>query len=320
MSHVSRLVAQRVSSDDLAFEVSLKVLAVCTTVAGALICALYGVTQRLHSQETAGIIPAERAVNVTASTTAGTESHTSSTIPPVWQQGRELRSNTTSTSSAPQVMKAKRPKLSFAESTRLLLSDPYLRNIATMVLSYGLTMEFTEIIWKSTVKKAFPVKTEYLIFMGRYSTYVGAAAFAMMFVGTGVVQALGWRAGALVTPVTMGLAALPFFASIMRQSDPTPQALRQVVYVGLLQNVLSKASKYAVFDPTKEMAYIPLDADSKTKGKAAIDVLGEGCVLHFAVFAAVGDSHLRRKKNIAQMWPSQWARRLYMCAFIGFVG
>jgi ATP/ADP translocase len=274
MSHVSRLVSQRVASDDLAFEVSLKVLAVCTTAAGVLICALYGLTQRLHQQDMAGVITAtERAANVTNTTSQ------IGSISAASQQGNEHRSTTTmiatSISPSPQVVRGKKPKLSFAESTRLLLSDPYLRNIATMVLSYGLTMEFTEIIWKSTVKKAFPVKTEYLIFMGRYSTYVGAAAFGMMFVGTSIVQALGWRAGALVTPVTMGLAALPFFASIMRQGEATPQALRQVVYIGLLQNVLSKASKYAVFDPTKEMAYIPLDADSKTKGKAAIDVLGE---------------------------------------------
>jgi AAA family ATP:ADP antiporter len=50
-------------------------------------------------------------------------------------------------------------------------------------------------------------------------------------------------------------------------------ALMLSVFVGTAQNVGTKATKYGMFDPTKEMAYIPLDAEQKTKGKAAIDVI-----------------------------------------------
>ena len=49
--------------------------------------------------------------------------------------------------------------------------------------------------------------------------------------------------------------------------------LLAAVYVGSLQNIFSKSAKYSLFDPCKEMAYIPFDEYTKVKGKVAIDVV-----------------------------------------------
>jgi AAA family ATP:ADP antiporter len=79
----------------------------------------------------------------------------------------------------------------------------------------------------------------------------------------------------------IGVTGLGFFASNIFAGTMAPVAallgttpLMLSVLLGATQNILSKSSKYSLFDPCKEMAYIPLDQESKTKGKAAIEVVG----------------------------------------------
>jgi AAA family ATP:ADP antiporter len=169
--------------------------------------------------------------------------------------------------------KKKKPKMSMGDSAKFLAGSQYMRLIAMLVLGYGLSINFTEIMWKSLVKKQYPNPMDYQRFMGNFSSAVGLSTCIVIFFGVHVIRILGWRVGAMATPAIMSVLAVPFFACILLGLD-SPARLQTAVVFGTIQSLLSKTSKYALFDPTTQMAYIPLDEESKVKGKAAIDVLG----------------------------------------------
>ena len=180
-----------------------------------------------------------------------------------------------------------RSKPSLVQSYKFLAQSAYLRNVAVGVVSYGLAINFTEILWKSMVRRGLPEPRDYQRFMAQVSSLVGAATFVVIFLGSNLVKHLGWTVGALTTPIAMGSIALPLFLAVLttrrlgwppadgaEAGKAAAASIRAAMVVGAMQSVMSKATKYAVFDPTTQMAYIPLDQEAKVKGKAAIDVLG----------------------------------------------
>ncbi|KMZ61857.1 ADP,ATP carrier protein 1 [Zostera marina] len=176
--------------------------------------------------------------------------------------------------------KKEKPKMSMKESFTFLLSSKYIRDLATLVVAYGISINLVEVTWKSKLKAQFPSPNEYSSFMGDFSTATGIATFAMMLLSRVILSKYGWGVAAMITPTVLLLTGVGFFSLILFGQPLTPMMaglgmtpLLAAVYVGALQNIFSKSAKYSLFDPCKEMAYIPLDEDTKVKGKAAIDVV-----------------------------------------------
>jgi len=171
--------------------------------------------------------------------------------------------------------------MGLADSARFLANSAYIRNLAALVICYGMSINIVEVSWKAKLKSAFPNPNDYSEFMGAFSSTTGSVTLAMMLLSRTIFKRFGWGVAALVTPSMLALTAGVFFsltlfdgavAPVVTALGTTPLML--AVIVGAMQNILSKSAKYSLFDPCKEMAYIPLDPESKTKGKAAVDVIG----------------------------------------------
>ncbi|KAL5674207.1 hypothetical protein ACJX0J_018513, partial [Zea mays] len=166
--------------------------------------------------------------------------------------------------------KKEKPKLGMKESLKVLLSSRYVRDLATLVVAYGISINLVEVTWKSKLKAQFPSPNEYSSFMGDFSTATGIATFTMMLLGRIILRKFGWGVAAKITPTVLLLTGVGFFSLILFGQPLTPMLatmgmtpLLAAVYVGAMQNIFSKSAKYSLFDPCKEMAYIPLDEDMK---------------------------------------------------------
>jgi AAA family ATP:ADP antiporter len=172
-------------------------------------------------------------------------------------------------------------KMSMRDSAKYLAQSKYIRDLATLVIGYGMAINIVEVTWKANLKRRFPDPAAYSAFMGAFSSTTGGVTLFMMLAGQRILKKFGWGVAAAVTPVTLLATGCVFFSLVLKPGVWAPLCgalgttpLMLAVLVGAAQNIASKSTKYALFDPCKEMAYIPLDAEQKTKGKAAVDVIG----------------------------------------------
>ena len=177
----------------------------------------------------------------------------------------------------PQVKKDKKKKGSFSESMAVLRACPKVRNLAALVIGYGLSHRLFEFCWKSTLRALYPTVEAYQGALADVATATGVTTLAFMFASRVVFRRFGWGVAAAVTPAVMGVAGVVFFAasaSLAAAGAPAPAgAVTAAAVAGAVTQVFARSSKYSLFDPSKEMVYIVMDPRERARGKAAIDLL-----------------------------------------------
>ncbi len=89
------------------------------------------------------------------------------------------------------------------DSAKFLAASPYIRDLATLVIGYGMAINIVEVTWKSKLKAAFPDPNSYSAFMGNFSSATGVVTLLMMLAGRLILKKWGWGVAALITPITL---------------------------------------------------------------------------------------------------------------------
>ena len=182
------------------------------------------------------------------------------------------------------VVHKKRTNKKFKDNVLELGRNPFVRNMVVMISSYGLLVGFYESIWKHYLKLYLPSPIVYSKFMAAISFCTGVFTIGLMAVMSYWLERVSWLKLALITPVAMLGFGSVFFMSVQTGS------IVVVSFVGAALTVFLKGAKYSLFDPCKEIAYIPMDEEIKTRGKATIEILsapigksGSNCILQILV-------------------------------------
>lgn len=197
-----------------------------------------------------------------------------------------------------------RVKMGMRKNFAYLAKSKYLLSIAVIVITYNIAINLIEVVWKDQVKQLYPNPNDFNAYMGQVLTGIGIiATLGSIFISGNVIRRFSWATSAMIPPMIILTTGVGFFSFLLFKDyglttafagllGSTPLAIG--VFFGSLQNCLARASKYTLFDSTKELAFVPLSSESRMKGKAAIDGVGSrlgksgGSVIHQGLLVFFG--------------------------------
>jgi len=189
--------------------------------------------------------------------------------------------DTSAPSQSPPPATPRKKTMTMKDAFIFLGKSPQIRCLAMMALAQGITTRLLDVTWKHYLHKLHTTPAAYAAFLGDTAMWTGIVTGSLMFMSPMLFDRIRWEGVASTTPNFMFWGGIPFFIGCIAYNFMADKALavgaftlQGLVIAGAVLQVLSKGSKFSLFKPAEEMVYIGLDDESRSKGKAAIDVVG----------------------------------------------
>ena len=178
--------------------------------------------------------------------------------------------------SIPAAQNGTQKKENFFKTFAGVFKSRYLMILASIGITYNLVINLSDVVWKNEVLKLYPSPQDFTSYLSYVTVITGIISTVFtLFVCRPVLNKYGWTRTALLTPIITLVTGMVFFTALfLSDTHAFEISLSTVTLLGSLHICFSCGGKYTLFEPTKEIAFIPLSQEEKIHGKAAIDGVG----------------------------------------------
>ena len=161
------------------------------------------------------------------------------------------------------------------EGLRVALSTPHILYLTICIISFSVLCNIYENSVRNIILNHYGSEQEIFKFWGSFFFGKGLLVISANIVSKALLKRVGWFYVAITTPI-ISIVSIHIILSIssFQLDQSIIHETQSILWLLAILLQLNFAVKYAFFDPTKEMAYIPLTHEQRTYGKTVADGMG----------------------------------------------
>jgi AAA family ATP:ADP antiporter len=180
--------------------------------------------------------------------------------------------------------------LSFLKSLIDIFKSPYIWPIVAIMFSNDLTAQLLNLSWKSKMGLYFSgSRGEYNQMIGTLAMTIGYLSICFLPIGYIILARCRWLTAAFIPPILTLFMGLLFFSIILYTDSMDPATpfmgttlSKVIIWIGY---VSGRSQMFlGLFYATLLIAYIPLNENLKTKGRAIVELILAGGIKSLAMF------------------------------------